>query len=64
MLVERVAAAMERHIGNLSATDCSRLAWLYLNIGKDARARDIAETGMKRDQGNEHCQNLIQRLGR
>ena len=62
LLIERVAAAMEKHIRKLSATDCSRLAWLYLNTGNDARARDIAETGIQRDQGNEHCQNLIRRL--
>jgi hypothetical protein len=63
LLVERVANAMERHIGELSATDCSRLAWLYLNIRQEDRARDIAKSGLKRDPGNEHCQNLVRRLG-
>ena len=62
LLIERVAAAMEKLIAKLSGTDCSRLAWLYLNIGNEARARDIAGIGIQRDPGNEHCQNLIRRL--
>jgi hypothetical protein len=62
LLIERVAAAMERQIGKLSATDCSRLAWLYLNTGNEPRARDIAEIGIGQDRDDEHCQNLIRRL--
>jgi len=62
-LIERVASAMERNIRELSATDCSRLAWLYLNIGKEDRARDIANKGLDRDPGNEYCLNLVQKLG-
>lgn len=62
MLIERVANAMERHVSELSATDCSRLAWLYLNIGREDRARDIARRGSERDPHNEHCLNLIQKL--
>ncbi len=61
-LLEKVIGAMERHLSKLSATDCSRLAWLYLNIGNSQRAMDIAQVGGKRDPANEHCQNLIHRL--
>lgn len=61
-LLEKVIGAMERHLNKLSATDCSRLAWLYLNIGNPQRALDIAQVGGKRDPTNEHCQNLIHRL--
>jgi hypothetical protein len=64
LLIERVAGAMEKHTTRLSAIDCSRLAWLYLNIGNEGRARDIAVIGMQRDPNEEHCQNLIRRLGR
>jgi hypothetical protein len=62
-LIERVANAMERHLDQLSATDCSRLAWLYLNIRREDRARDIAKIGLARDPGDEHCLNLVRRLG-
>ena len=62
LLIEQVARAMDRHIGKLSATDCSRLAWLYLNTGNDTRATDVARIGVQRDQHNEHCQRLLHRL--
>jgi hypothetical protein len=62
LLLERVADAMYKHLSRLSATDCSRLAWLYLNMGNEARARDIAQVGARRDQANEHCHNLIRKL--
>jgi len=62
MLIEQVANAMEHRQGALSATDCSRLAWLYLNISKEDRARYIAEQGLARDPNNEYCLNLVRRL--
>ena len=61
-LLERVIKAMEKHLGDLSATNCSRLAWLYLNIGNPDRALDVAKAGIHRDQNNEHCRNLIRKL--
>lgn len=61
-LVERVAEEMRRHLTNLDATDCSRLAWLYLNIGKEDRARDVAHTGIRKDSTNEHCLKLVEKL--
>ena len=63
-LIERVAYVMERHMAALTATDCSRLAWLYLNIGKEDRARDIARRGIDQEPANEHCLKLVQRLDR
>ena len=61
-LIERVAQVMERHVATLSATDCSRLAWLYLNIGHKDRARDVARRGIAIEPENEHCLNLVLRL--
>lgn len=46
----------------LTATDLSRLAWLYLNIGNDVEARRIAEEGIRRQSTNEHCLGLLDRL--
>jgi tetratricopeptide (TPR) repeat protein len=62
LLLARVASAMEKHFDKLSATDCSRLAWLYLNIGNKERARDIAQKGLSRDPNDWHCQNLVEKL--
>ena len=61
-LLERVIREMEKHLQNLSATNCSRLAWLYLNIGNSQRALDVVKVGVERDPANEHCQNLILKL--
>lgn len=61
-LLQKVIGEMERHLGELTATDCSRLAWLYLNVRNDERARDIARLGVERDPGNEFCQRLVERL--
>ena len=36
--------------------NCSRLAWLYLNIGNSQRALDVVKVGVERDPANEHCQ--------
>ncbi|HEV2247759.1 MAG TPA: NB-ARC domain-containing protein [Terriglobia bacterium] len=62
VLLERVIAAMEKRISDLSATGCSRLAWLLLNVGNDGRARQVAQLGAERDPNNEHCRNLVNRL--
>ena len=61
-LLERVIEAMETRLKDLSATNCSRLAWLYLNIGNSQRALDVAKFGSEQEPGNEHCQNLILKL--
>ena len=61
-LLQRFIREMEKQLQNLSATNCSRLAWLYLNIGNPQRALDVAKVGVERDPANEHCQNLILKL--
>ena len=63
-LINRVAEVMAHHLNELDATDCSRLAWLYLNIGNTERARDIAYLGLQKEKENEHCMKLVQRLDR
>ena len=57
-----VVGAMEKRRNELSATGCSRLAWLYLNVGREGQALDTAKIGVERDPKNEHCQKLIQKL--
>ena len=62
-LLDKVISSMEKYLPELSATGCATLAWLYLNIGKNERPRDLAEIGIEREPDNEYCQNLILRLG-
>ena len=61
-IVSSVAELMESLLSNLSATHCSRLAWLHLNLNNSNRALDIAKIGIDRDPKNEYCINLIQNL--
>ena len=58
-----VAERMHGRLQALSATDCSRLAWLMLNLGNEERARDVAKRGLEKDPSNEHCAKLVDRLG-
>ena len=61
-LLRKVIEAMENQIEALSATDCSRLAWLYFNIGNKERASDIVRRGLNLDPGNDYCQRIVERL--
>jgi hypothetical protein len=62
ILVRKVAEVMDQHAEELDATDCSRLAWLYLHVGNARRARELAEQGSQLEPSNEHCQSLLASL--
>jgi hypothetical protein len=57
-----MAGLMERHLDEASATDLSRLAWLYLHKGDERRALMIAEIGLGREPGNVYCRRMVERL--
>ena len=61
-MMARVAERMHGRLQSLSATGCSRLAWLMLNLGDDERARDVARRGIELDPESEHCKRLVERL--
>ena len=61
-LLGQFIQAMERRLPELNATNCSRLAWLHLNVNNEERARDVAKKGLARDPENEYCSNLIRKL--
>ncbi|MCF1466626.1 hypothetical protein FS764_06830 [Agrobacterium vitis] len=53
---------MEMRINEASATDLSRLAWLYLHADDTERANTIAELGLAKEPDNRHCRRLLERL--
>ena len=53
----KVIKEMERKLDRLSATDCSRLAWLHLNVGNSDRAMDVARVGITKDPTNDYCKS-------
>ncbi len=61
-LIQDAANEMENNLENLNADDCSRLAWLYMNIGDKYNARRVASLGLDREYDNQHCERLIERL--
>ena len=61
-LLEPVITIMEKRSNDLSGTNCSRLAWLHLNVGNSGRAREVAEMGIDREPANEHCRKIVERL--
>lgn len=58
----RILAPLERRRNEASADDLSRMAWLAIHSGQEAKAREYAEAGLKIDASNLHCENLISRL--
>jgi len=58
----RVIKAMRAYIADVDATDCSRLAWLYVRIGDHESARQLTKLGLSLDPSNEYCLRLAQRL--
>ncbi len=59
---QRIASVLDKRKNEASADDYSRMAWLAIHSGQEAKARDYAEAGMKMDPDNLHCQNLLARL--
>ena len=53
---------MEERINEATATDLSRLAWLYLNAGEDSRAMKLAQDGLREEPDNIHCRKLVEKL--
>lgn len=61
-ILEPLAELMESFREFASATDLSRLAWLYLNCGRKEEALEITRNALKREPSNIHCLRLYDRL--
>jgi NB-ARC domain len=62
VLVARLARKMEDNIDDANATDRSRLAWLYLRLHDEEKARDMVEMGLKLEPSNEYYLRLKEKL--
>jgi hypothetical protein len=63
ILVRKLAEVMSARHDEASATDLSRLAWLYLHLGDEATARNYGQMGLDMQPENLHCRRLADRLG-
>ena len=61
-LIEKVIKAMDSRMVELSATNCSRLAWLNLNISNKEGAKSAILKGLEKEPENEYCLKLRDRL--
>ena len=62
-LLNRAAKRLVAHRTQLDATDCSRLAWLYVQMGETEQALAYATRGFELEPENYHCVGLMERLG-
>jgi len=62
LLVARLARVMEAQMDDANATDCSRLAWLYLMLRDEEKARNLVDRGLKLEPSNEYCLKLKEKL--
>jgi hypothetical protein len=62
LLVARMARVMEAYMDEANATDCSRLAWLYLTLHDETKARTLVDRGLKLEFSNEYCLRLKEKF--
>lgn len=61
-LFKPLARLMEKHSDVATATDLSRLAWLYLHAGDSQHALVVAKLGLEREPENLFCERLVNKL--
>ncbi|MDI6832082.1 MAG: NB-ARC domain-containing protein [Actinomycetota bacterium] len=63
IIVRELIDMMETRKSEATATDISRLAWLYLHLNDQDKARDYVIQGLELDPTNIHLLKLRERLG-
>lgn len=63
ILIRQLVEVMQNRMEDPTATDCSRLAWLYLHLRDEASAGQLTMRGLKLEPNNRYCQKLAERLG-
>lgn len=62
LIIGSLTVKLEMRISEANGDDCSRLAWLYLNIQNPTKARELCSIGLTKDEDNLHCMKLFERL--
>ena len=62
ILARDIAYVMSQKASDASATDLSRLAWLYLHLGDEDTAKEYTLRGLREDAANVYCGKLADRL--
>jgi tetratricopeptide (TPR) repeat protein len=59
----RLLAVMEKRRSEADADAYSRMAWLAIHVGQNAKAVEYASAGLDVEPDNPHCLRIAQRLG-
>ena len=62
VLARDIAYVMAQRANEASATDLSRLAWLYMHLGDEDTAKEYTLRGLHEDPSNIYCGKLADRL--
>lgn len=62
-LAERLLPVLERRRSEADGDAFSRMAWLALRIGQEAKAIEYAEAGLSIEPENPYCLSIAERLG-
>lgn len=63
IIVQELAEIMSNYIDEFTtATDLSRLSWLYLHLQDVEKARSYATLGIERESDNSYCRGLLNRF--
>ncbi len=64
LMIRRLRSLIEDRVDEADATDLSRLAWLCINDDQDsAAAAKWAKVGLEREPENQHCAQLLRKIG-
>ena len=62
ILARELAVTMSQRVPEATATDLSRLAWLYIHLGDEETAKAYTLRGLETDPLNHFCGKLFERL--
>lgn len=59
VLGRRLAEAMEERLSEADASDCSRIAWIWLHLNDEDRARKVVDHGLTLEPMNPFLRKLV-----
>ncbi|MCY4129576.1 MAG: hypothetical protein OXG15_10125, partial [Gammaproteobacteria bacterium] len=62
ILARELASTMSQRVVEATATDLSRLAWVYMHLGDNETAKTYTLRGLEKDPSNNFCGKLFERL--
>ncbi len=61
-LARPLVDAMEKRIEEADGVDCSRVAWLCMNMHDQEQAKKFCNIGLEKEPDNDHCLKLLEKI--